>query len=101
MSPRKVTWIAVLFELPASRRYPGSRLHIARHNVTWQEAEEACLYGQPDQTVWIDASPRGTRLLQVYGRTLGGRPLLCSPKPAPELDEDGYYVITAYTKEAP
>ena len=63
--------------------------------------EQACLYGEADLTQWVDASPPGTRLLHVYGRTLGGRPLFCLLKPAPEVADDAYYVITAYEKEAP
>lgn len=100
MSPQRVTWIALLLERPPSGDYEGSRLHIARHDVDWHEVEEACLYGNPDRTVWVPSSPPGTRLLRVYARTLAGRPLLCILKPAPEVDDDAYYVVTAHNKEA-
>lgn len=88
MPPRTV-WISFLIERPPSSRYEGSREHIARHGVTWQEVEQACLYGQPDETRWA----RG-RLL-VRGRTLGGRPLFCVLAPV-SGDSEAYAVVTAY-----
>lgn len=99
MSPR-VVWIGLLLEIPATQRYEGSRLHIAKHDVSWQEVEEVCLFGHADVSKWVKDRSTGQRTLHVYGRTVGGRPLFCVLKPN-TLEADTFLVITAYEQEAP